>query len=80
VTLTLDAYEAEELLRALDGWLPELEFTLSRVRSARDRHDLVVEDDESSRRVLEGHDPAGHEGRTLRESLGFGSWRAKRAC
>ena len=38
----IDVREAEALVRALDSYLPELEFALSRVEQPRDRHELVL--------------------------------------
>lgn len=43
--LKLDPLEARALLHALDGYLPVLEFTLSRVKHPRERHELVAEDE-----------------------------------
>lgn len=45
MNLPIDAREAEALLRALDNYLPELEYELSRVKLERDRHDLVRRDE-----------------------------------
>ena len=40
--LTLNRDEANTLLRALDHFLPELEFAMVRVKLPRDRHSMVV--------------------------------------
>jgi hypothetical protein len=40
MTLQLSPREAEVLLRALDSYLPELEFELARVKLERHRRDL----------------------------------------
>lgn len=44
MNLPIDAREAEALMRALDNYLPELEYELSRVKLERDRHELVQRD------------------------------------
>jgi hypothetical protein len=41
----IDTREASALLKALDSYLPELEYELARVKLERDRHELVVEDE-----------------------------------
>jgi hypothetical protein len=43
--ITLSAREAEAVLRALDTYLPQLEFELARVKLERDRHEYVVLDE-----------------------------------
>jgi hypothetical protein len=45
MNLPIDAREAEALMRALDNYLPELEYELSRVKLERDRHSLVERDE-----------------------------------
>ena len=40
--LTLNREEANTLLRALDHFLPELEFAAARVKLPRNRHSMVV--------------------------------------
>lgn len=45
MNLTIDETEALTLLGAIDNYLPELEFTLSRVDRPRERHALVVQDE-----------------------------------
>ena len=42
--VTLDQEEVRALVRALDGYLPELEYDLARVKHERDRHELVALD------------------------------------
>lgn len=48
--LTINRDEANALLRALDRFLPELEFEMARVKLPRDRHPMV-ELEETVRRV-----------------------------
>jgi hypothetical protein len=48
--LTINRDEANALLRALDRFLPELEFEMARIKLPRDRHSLV-ELDETLHRV-----------------------------
>ena len=42
--INLDSHEVSALLRALDSYLPELEFELARIKLERHRHDLVALD------------------------------------
>ena len=50
--LTINRDEANTLLRALDNYLPELEFATARVKLPRDRHSMVVME-ETLRRLRE---------------------------
>jgi hypothetical protein len=45
MNLPLNAREAEALRRALDDYLPELEYELARMKRERERHELVQHDE-----------------------------------
>jgi hypothetical protein len=58
--IELDEREVVALMRALDRYLPELEFELARIKLERHRHDLV-ELDHTLRRLRERLGAAGVE-------------------
>jgi hypothetical protein len=58
--MELDEREVVALMRALDSYLPELEFEMARVKLERHRHDLV-ELDHVLRRLRERLGAAGVE-------------------
>lgn len=66
--LTINRDEATALLRALDRFLPELEFEMARVKLPRDRHPMVELDD-TLRRVRDRLALAAAEDEALAERV-----------
>jgi hypothetical protein len=66
--LTINREEAAALLRALDRFLPELEFEMARVKLPRDRHPMVELDD-TLRRVRDRLALAASEDEAVAEGM-----------